>query len=419
MIDMNVEIVTWAGFFLSFLAAFLFSLFHLSLSSFSKIALSRFLEDRDKKYRVKILDIYDEIKIAVSFLRVIFLIAFLVYLFTIFPRLRFWPLWLFLISLGIYFVLFDSLPRLLNALNKKRILSLFLPSYRLAHFLAYPLLAITKIKESEEEQEEFRETSDEEIQTFIEEAQEEGIIETEERGLLKSVVEFGDTVVREIMTPRVDMAAIKSNTTIEKLRKLVIKEKRSRVPVYKDRVDNIEGIVIAKDLLEYADDKYKNDSIEPLIRPAYYVPESMKVSELLNELQKRKLKLAVVVDEHGGISGLVTMEDLVEEIVGEIQDEYDREEIQIIERGPSDYIVSGDAEVEEIEELFDMELEEEGYITIGGLITHHLGRLPEVGEKVKIKNLSLEILEVDQKTIKKLRIKKRGKGEEAGEKGTE
>ncbi|MGD8535430.1 MAG: hemolysin family protein [Candidatus Aminicenantes bacterium] len=413
---MDVEFVIWTGFFLSFLAAFLFSLFHLSLSSFSKIALSRFLEDKDKKYRVKILDIYDEIKIAVGFLRIIFLLAFLVYLFTIFPRLRFWPLWLFLISLGIYFVFFDSLPRLLNALNKKRILGLFLPSYRLARILAYPLLLITKIKESEEEQEEFREASDEEIQTFIEEAQEEGIIETEERKLLKSVVEFGDTVVREIMTPRVDMAAINSDTTIEKLRELVIKEKRSRVPVYKDRVDNIEGIVIAKDLLEYADDKFKNDSIEPLIRPVYYVPESMKVSELLNELQKRKQKLAVVVDEHGGVSGLVTMEDLVEEIVGEIKDEYDREEIQIIERGPSDYIVSGDAEVEEIEELFDLEFAENSYITIGGLITHHLGRLPEVGEKVKMKGLSLEILEVDQKTIKKLRIKKRTKGEKPSEK---
>ncbi len=413
---MDIEFVKWAGFSLSFLAAFLFSLFHLSLSSFSKIALSRFLEDKDKKYRVKILDNYDEIKTAVGFLRVIFLIAFLVYLFTIFPRLRFWPLWLFLISLGAYFVLFDSLPRVFNALSKKRILSLFLPSYRLARFLAYPLLVITKIKESEEEQEEFREASDEEIQTFIEEAQEEGIIETEERKLLKSVVEFGDTTVREIMTPRVDMAAIKSDTTIEKLRELVIKEKRSRVPVYKDRVDNIEGIVIAKDLLEYADDKYKNDSIEPLIRPVYYVPESMKVSELLNELQKRKQKLAVVVDEHGGVSGLVTMEDLVEEIVGEIQDEYDREEIQIIERGPSDYIVSGDAEVEEIEELFDLEFAENSYITIGGLITHHLGRLPEVGEKVQIKGLSLEILEVDQKTIKKLRIKKRSKEEKPGEK---
>jgi CBS domain containing-hemolysin-like protein len=442
MTDMDIEFMEWVGFSLSFLAAFLFSLYHISLSSFSKISLSRFLEDKDKTYRGKILDIYDEIKTAVGFLRIIFLIAFLIYLFTIFPRLRYWPLWLFLISLGFYFIFFDTLPRLLNALNKNRVLGLFLPSYRLARFLAYPLLAMTKIKAPAEEQEELRETSDEEIQAFIEEAQEEGIIETEERGLLKSVVEFGDTVVREIMTPRVDVTAIKSDTTIEKLREMVIKEKHSRVPVYKDRVDNIEGIVIAKDLLEYADDKLKDSSIEPLIRPVYYVPESMKVAELLKELQKRKQKLAVVVDdellkelqkrkqklavvvdEHGGVSGLVTMEDLVEEIVGEIQDEYDREETQIIERGPSDYIVSGDVEVEEIEELFDLEFAEDNYITIGGLITHHLGRLPELGEKVQIKGLSLEILEVDQKTIKKLRktikklrIKKQSKVEPGEEK---
>lgn len=410
MIDMNVEFMEWVGFGLSFLAAFLFSLYHLSLSSFSKISLSRFLEDKDKAYRGKILDIYDEIKAAVGFLRIIFLIAFLVYLFTIFPRLRHWPLWLFLISLGFYFIFFDTLPRLLNTLNKNMILGLFLPSYRLARFLAYPLLAITKIKAPVEEQEELRETSDEEIQAFIEEAQEEGIIETGERGLLKSVVEFRDTVVREIMTPRVDVTAIKSDTTIEKLREMVIKEKHSRIPVYKDRVDNIEGIVIAKDLLEYADDKFKKESIEPLIRPVYYAPESMKVAELLKELQRKKQKLAVVVDEHGGVSGLVTIEDLVEEIVGEIQDEYDREETQIEKRGPSDYVVSGDVEVEEIEELFDLEFAENSYITIGGLITHHLGKLPEVGEKVEIKDLSLEILEVDQKTVKKVRITKHKKG---------
>ena len=408
---MDIEYLKWTGFFLSFLAAFLFSLFHLSLSSHSKISLSRFLEEKDKKYRTNILEAFDEIKTAVGFLRIIFLIAFLVYLFTVFSRLRFWPLWMFLISLGIYFVFFDSLPRLLNALNTKRILSLFLPSYGLVRILAYPLLAIARIKTSGEEQEELREASDEEIQAFIEEAQEEGIIETEERGLLKSVVEFGDTVVREIMTPRVDMTAVKKDSTIESLRKLVIKEKHSRVLIYKDMVDNVEGIVIAKDLLEYADDKLKNSSIEPLIRPVYYVPESMKVAELLKELQKRKQKLAVVVDEHGGVSGLVTIEDLVEEIVGEIQDEYDREEVQITKRGPSDYIVSGDAEVEEIEELFDLEFTEGNYVTIGGLITHHFRRLPDIGEKLQIQGLSLEILEVDQKTIKKLRITKQGEEE--------
>ncbi len=186
----------------------------------------------------------------------------------------------------------------------------------------------------------------------------------------------------------------------------MIKEKHSRIPIYKDRIDNIEGIVIAKDLLKYSADKYKRDSIEPLIRPVYFVPEAMKVAELLKEFQKRKQKLAIVVDEHGGVSGLVTMEDLVEEIVGEIKDEYDTEEAQITKIGPAEYIVSGDAEVEEIEEHFDADLAEDDYITVSGLITHHLGRLPQKGEQFKIKGLSLEILDVDQKKIKKLKIKK-------------
>ena len=403
---MDIEFLKWVGFFFSFLAASLFSLFHLSLGSFSKISISRFLEDEEKKYRLKILDIYDEIKIAVEFMRILFIIAFLIYLYVIFPRLMFWPLWLFLISLVIYFIFFDLFPRLLTSLRRKKILDLFLPSYRLAYFIASPLLLIKKIKPSDEEKDELRETSDEEIQAFIDEAKEEGIIEKEEGVLLKSVVEFGDTVVREIMTPRVDIACIPKDSTIQRLRNLVIQVKHSRIPVYKDRIDNIEGIVIAKDLLEYADDKLKNNPIEPLVRPVYFVPESMKVAELLKEFQKRKQKLAVVVDEHGGVSGLVTMEDLVEEIVGEIRDEYDMDKARIVEKGPFDYVVSGDAEVEEIEELFDLEFAEENYITVGGLITHHLGRLPEQGEQLQIKDLSLEVLEVDQKRIKKLRIKK-------------
>lgn len=403
---MEIEFLKWAGFSLSFLAAFLFSLFQISLGSFSKISLSRFLEDKEKQYRLKILDIYDEIKTAVGFTRIIFIVAFLVYLYIIFPNLRFWPLWLFLISLAVYFIFFESLPRLLNTLSKKRILGFLLPSYKLAYILASPLFFMTKVKAPQKEKDELHEASDEEIQTFIEEAKEEGIIEKEEGVLLKSVVEFGDIIVREIMTPRVDIACIKKDSTIEKLRDLVITEKHSRVPVYKDRIDNVEGIVIAKDLLELADDRFKNNSIEPLIRPVYFIPESMKVAELLKEFQKRKQKLAIVIDEHGGVSGLVTMEDLVEEIVGEIQDEYDMEEAQITEKGPSDYVVSGDAEVEAVEKLFDLEFAEDNYITVGGLITHYLGRLPEQGECFQIKGLSLEILEVDQKRIKKLRIKK-------------
>jgi len=403
---MEIEYAKWAGFCLSFIATFLFSLFHISLGSFSKISISRFLEDKEKNFRLKILEIFDELKIAVEFIRILFLIAFLVYLYLIFPRLIFWPLWLFLISLGIYLIFFDMLPRLLNLLNKNKILSIFLPSFKIPYVLSKPLHLLTKAKAFEKEQEEQREASEEEIQALIEEAKEEGIIEKEEGILLKSVVEFGDTIVREIMTPRVGMICIQIDATIRKLRDLVIKEKHSRIPVYKDRIDNIEGIVIAKDLLEHSDDKQINNPIEPLIRQVYFVPESMKVSELLKEFQKRKQKLAIVVDEHGGVSGLVTMEDLVEEIVGEIQDEYDKDKAQFIEKGPFDYIVLGDAEVEELEELFNLDLAKDEYITVGGLITHYLGRLPEQGECIQLKGLSLEILDVDQKRIKKLRIKK-------------
>ena len=261
-------------------------------------------------------------------------------------------------------------------------------------------------REEKEDRDGEREASDEEIETFLDEAREEGIIEKGEDELLRSVVEFGDTVVREIMTPRVAMVCIRKDATIDNLKDLIIREKYSRIPVYKDRVDNVEGMVMAKDIIEYADDKHKGQPIEALVRPVLFVPESMEVADLLKELQKAKQKMAVVVDEHGGVSGLVTMEDVVEEIVGEIQDEYDTEEAQIVQNGPDDYTVSGGAEVEEMEELFDLELAEDDFITVGGLVTHALGRLPAKGEVLDIKGLKFEILDIDQKKIKKVRIRK-------------
>ena len=403
---MDIETIKYVGLGLSILAAFLFSLFHISLATSSKIAISRILED--KHYRSKILDIYDELKIAAGFMRSIFLIACLVYLFVVFPRLLLWPLWMFIFALAVYVLFFEFLPRLLNTYFKKQILLLLLPSSRIPYTLAKPILFLEKMESTEKDPGEQHEASEEEIDALIEEAKEEGIIEKEEGELLKSVVEFGDTVVREIMTPRISMVCIQKNTTIQKLRDLVIKEKHSRIPVYKESVDHIEGIIIAKDLLEYSDDIQKKDAIESLIRPVFFIPESMKVSELLKELQEKKQKIAIVVDEHGGVSGLVTMEDLMEEIVGEIQDEYDRDKVQFIEKGPFDFIVLGDAEVEELEDLFDMELASDNYITVGGLITHHLGRFPSMGEKLVLKGLELEILEVGQKSIKKLRITKKG-----------
>jgi len=411
---------SWAGLALLFLIAFLLSLFHASLSTFSKISLSRFLEDREKEFREKTLDLYDETRIAVESLRVLFIIAFLIDLSRPVPRIRHWPIWLFLGSLAVFFIFFDYLPRLLNSLNKKGVIWFFLPFFRLVHGIATPLILLLRKLEAKQIEDEIHEASEEEIETFIDEATEEGIIEEHEGALLRSVVEFGDTLVREIMTPRINMVCIRKDATFGALRDLMQAEKYSRIPVYKDRIDNIEGVVIAKDLLAYATDVHQGLPIEPIIRPAYFVPESMKVAQLLKEFKKRMQKIALVVDEHGGVAGLVTMEDLVEEIVGEIQDEFDQdEEAPITDVGPGEYIFSGDVSVDEVEKRFDKDVAEDNFMTVSGLIGHHLGRLPKRGETFEIKGVRFEILDVDQKWIKKVKVRApadKKAGEEKGEK---
>jgi len=403
---MTITAMEWAGLVFIFVVTFLISLFHASLSTSSKISLSHLLENKDKEHRQRMLDVYDEIKIALESVRILFIVAFLAYLYKFFPQLKFRFLWLFLVAFAVYFLFFEYLPHLINAVNKKAVLAAFLPSFGLIRVIAAPIFLVLRRLEAREPEEENREASDEEIDTFIDEAREEGIIEKDENNLLRSVVEFGNIVVREIMTPRTEMVCISRDATLEKLRELVVKEKYSRIPVYKDRLDNIEGLIIIQDLLEVPQGEAAGRSIEPLIRPVSFVPEAMKVYELLKEFQKLKQKLAIVVDEHGGVSGLVTMEDLVEEIVGEIQDEYDQEENRITPNGPDDYAVSGDVEIDEVEKLFDLDLAEDNYITVSGLITHELGRLPRRGESFAIKGLVFDILEVDQKRIIKVRVRK-------------
>jgi CBS domain containing-hemolysin-like protein len=407
---MTMDAFAWTGLFLFFLAAFLLSVLHVALGSFSKISMSRFLENRDRAFRAKVLLNDEETRIAVEFLRNVFVLALAVYAFVALPREKLWPLWLFLAALAVYAIALDFVPRLLCAFAKPVIIRAFLPAFPFFRLLASPLLAISRRllerEEQREENEEEREASEDEIEAFIDEATEEGIIDKGEDELLRNVVEFGDTLVREIMTTRGEMVCIRRDATIDQLKDLIIRDKYSRIPVYKDRLDNIEGTVMAKDILEYSDEKHKGQPIEALIRPVPFVPESMPVAGLLKEFQKVKQKLAIVVDEHGGVSGLVTMEDVVEEIVGEIQDEYDTEEAEIHENGPLDFTVSGATEVEELEELFDVELANDDFITVGGLMTRALGRLPMKGDTLAVQGLVLEVIEADQKKVRKLRIRK-------------
>jgi CBS domain containing-hemolysin-like protein len=396
------------GLGLSFLGTFGMSLFHIALDGFSRISLSGFLEEKDTPYRHDVLKRFDEIRIAVEFWHSVFLIAFLVYLFLLFRRGELWPLWLFLAGILAYALVFDALARVIASPAKERIILAMLPTYKLFLGLSVPVILLSRwlcAREDEEDEEnEDREAGDEEIETFIDEAQEEGIIEKGEDELLRSVVEFGDTIVREVMTPRVDMICIRKDATIQKLRNLIIAEKYSRIPVYKDRIDNIDGIVIAKDLLAFNEKEFDAAPIERFLRPVIFVPESMRVPDLLKEFQKAKQKMAVVADEHGGVTGLVTMEDIMEEIVGEIQDEYDAEETQITQAGPRDYFVSGAVKVEELEDIFDLELAEDDFITASGLVTSVLGRMAHKGETLDVKGLNVEVLDVDQMRIKKLRM---------------
>jgi len=403
--------VSGAGFALAALAAFVLSLFHLTLNRFSKIGLSGYLEERDHPDRARILNLYDDIKIAVEFWRIILLLALGVYAGLLFPGLRTRPLVMFAVFVLVYLVFYDILPRILAAADENRCLGAVLSCHRVLLHLSFPVLLVAgwltaRDELKEESSPEDREAGEGEIETFLDEAEEEGIIEKGEDTLLRNVVEFGDTVVREVMTPRVDMVCVRRDTTIQKLRHLFIAEKYSRVPVYRDRVDGVDGLVMAKDLLAYSEKEFDASPIEPLVRPVVYVPESMKLADLLRELQKAKQKMAIVVDEHGGVSGLVTMEDVFEVIVGEIQDEYDTEEAQIVQNGPNDYTVSGAAKVEEVEDLFGLELADDDFITVSGLVAQVLGRLPIRGERVGIGALTVDVLDVDQKRIKKLRIQK-------------
>jgi CBS domain containing-hemolysin-like protein len=402
---------TWIGLGLSALGAFVLSLAHMTFAAFSKISLSGFLEERETPGRQDILKRYEDIQVAFEFWRIIFLLALLILMCVAAPGLLRRPLLLFLIAAVVYALVFDAAARFLGSRGKEKLVLAFFSARRLMLTLSAPVLLVPRWlcarEESEEEAGPDHEAGDEEIETFLDEAKEEGIIEKHEGELLRSVVEFGDAIVREIMTPRVDMVCIRKDATIQKLRNLIITEKYSRIPVYKDRVDNLEGMVMAKDLLAYSEKAFDSAPIEPLIRPVVFVPESMKVSDLLREFQKGMQKIAMVVDEHGGVTGLVTMEDVVEEIVGEIRDEYDTEEAQITEVAANEFLVSGRAKVEEIEDLLGGELAEDDFITVSGMITHKLGRLPAKGETLTFDGgLTAEIIDVDPKRIKKVRFRK-------------
>jgi CBS domain containing-hemolysin-like protein len=245
------------------------------------------------------------------------------------------------------------------------------------------------------------------IEAFIKVGEAEGIIEHEDRELIEKMFEFGDTEVDEIMTPRTDIICIGLDATVTMARDLMIEQKFSRLPVYDENIDNIEGVIYVRDILQAWADGKENQKLRNLLRPAYFVPETKSVAELLKSMQLNHVQISIVVDEYGGVAGLVTVEDILEEIVGEIEDEDQEEEnIEIVKGNNGYYDVLGSTEIGKIERLLEMEIEDDDFTTIAGLVTTETGYVPKKGEKLNFRGLDLEILKADAKRIQILRLKK-------------
>jgi putative hemolysin len=255
----------------------------------------------------------------------------------------------------------------------------------------------------------------EELRLIVERGGEQGVLEAEEEQMINAVIELGERRVHEVMVPRVSIVGIKVTATFEDAIDVVVAEGHSRIPAYEESIDEVVGILYAKDLLPYLkSDAAPRPSLRTLLRPPVLVPESMTIDDLLHELQRRKVHIAIVLDEYGGTAGLVTIEDLLEEIVGEIQDEYDVEEPMVVRLSEHQARVDGRADVDELRELFDVELEledEDEYDTVGGLIYHRIGGVPSPGDTVAVNGLTLTVETTDGRRVGKVLVVRKPKSD--------
>jgi magnesium and cobalt exporter, CNNM family len=239
------------------------------------------------------------------------------------------------------------------------------------------------------------------------EMEEGAAIEDEEREMIRGVIGLVDTTAREIMVPRIDVVAVPASATLDEAVAVIVEKGFSRLPIYEDSIDNIVGAVYAKDFLRYLLVGERPANLKEIARPPYFIPEGKKVDDLLDELKKSKIHIAIVVDEYGGTAGLVTVEDLLEEIVGEIEDEYDVAATPIERLSDDEVVVDARVTVEALCELFGVQIEDEDYDTVGGLVYHTLGKMPGPGDSLSVDGLDLEVMSVLGRRIKKVRVSRR------------
>ena len=310
-------------------------------------------------------------------------------------------------------VAMQFLPSLLLARAPGNWIAPFVPVVRVFVFLTWPVLAVLEFLVSvlhlSEEEQSAPAAEQQAIEDFVDAATEEGIIEQDEARLIEQVVEFGDKRVREVMTPRPDVIAIRSTASLEELRELVVDTKFSRLPVFEKSLDDIVGIVMARDMLEVADSDAANRKVRELMRPALFVPETKFGSELLKEMQRKNQQMAIVIDEYGLMAGLVTIEDLVEEIVGEIGEEDRRPAPDVVREPSGALVIRGSVQLEKVSELFGVQLDSgmqhSAATTIAGLLNSVAGHVPRTGEVIDADGLRFEVVEANQRKVLRVRAK--------------
>ena len=247
----------------------------------------------------------------------------------------------------------------------------------------------------------------EELILLIEMEEASASLHEDERDMIRGVIELEFTAVREIMVPRTDIVALDADATVDGVAALMVERGFSRVPIYQENLDNIAGIVHGKEILRYlARRDGSQPSLQEALRPAYFVPESKKVHALLADMRRNQVSIAIVIDEYGGTAGLVTVEDVLEEIVGEIRDEFDIEEQPVQLLTPDEVIVDARVAIDELSDMFDIQIKKNDFDSIGGLIINELGRIPSVGDNVRVNGITLKVLSVVGRRIKKVRVTK-------------
>jgi CBS domain containing-hemolysin-like protein len=306
------------------------------------------------------------------------------------------------------------LPHVLLTRTSGKWLRPFVPVVRIFVWLVWPMRAAIDVAISflslTEEQPPPEQAQQEGLEALVEAAEEEGILERDDAQMIEQVVEFGDKRVREVMTPRPEVVAIPADATIEQLRRVIIETKYSRLPVYESSLDEITGVVLARDVLQIPESEARSRTVAELARPALFVPETKLGSQLLKDMQQKRQQMAVVIDEYGTVAGLVTIEDLIEEIVGEIHEE-DRAPVpDVVREADGSMLLRGSVAVEKVSELFGVELnpvEAEGAATLAGMLNSLAGHVPVPGETMELSGLRFEVLEANQRKVLRLRARRR------------